>query len=93
MMGRSIIRMREDNLARFLLALPDGVMIRSASVDETDRHNILLLISGKAVPSVKEVDAIINTATYEGKRVRWLTFVEAKPKSSIIIPGQARLNG
>lgn len=93
-MGKSIIRIREEMAAEFLLVMPEGTFVRSASVDPEIRGNVLLQISGRPVPNLDEVVPIINTGTVDGKRVRWLTFEAPKPVSPIIMPDKGIvLNG
>lgn len=76
-------------VAEFLLVMPRGTVVRDASVDPECRGNIMLQISGKPVPNLKKVVPIVNTATdADGKRVRWLTFEEPRPISSIIMPNK-----
>lgn len=73
-MGKSVVAVRRDMLDRFLLVMPEGTKVVSASVDQASVEHLLLAISGRPVPEAKMVNAIVETETVDGKVTKRLAF-------------------
>ena len=76
-MGKSVVAVRRDMLDRFLLVMPDGTKVVSASVDQASAEHLLLAISGRPVPEAQMVNAIVETEEVGGKITKRLAFERA----------------
>ena len=61
-MGKSVVRVDETMLARFLLVMPEGTMVTGAESADAYYPYLQLFIEGDPVPDADEVNALINTA-------------------------------
>ena len=73
-MGKSVVAVRRDMLDRFLLVMPEGTKVVSASVDQASAEHLLLAISGRPVPMAEMVSAIVVTEETDGKVTKRLAF-------------------
>ncbi|EHK77702.1 hypothetical protein SM0020_12280 [Sinorhizobium meliloti CCNWSX0020] len=75
-MGKSVVRVDETMLTKFLLIMPEGTAVTGANGSEAMYPYIQLSIEGDPVPDAVEVNAIINTREENGSLMRWMTFEE-----------------
>lgn len=78
-MGKSVVAVRRDMLERFLLVMPEGTKVLSASIDQGSADHLLLAISGRCVPTSRMVVAIVESVEIDGKVAKWLAFEAVKP--------------
>lgn len=77
-MGKSVIKVDEDLLPKFLMALPEGVCVVGAVPDDDYRDRFVLSVEGHGVPEAEEVEAFIHTAEVAGEGVRkWMSLEAA----------------